>query len=302
MSHHQSLSATHLFHQPGARPKRPSRTIVRAQASKHARGSGHDGGFIAQRWRWLVSYLKTRKRTAACILVVVGGLTWFAAPFPKEFTLTDLLREQGYWETVPPAEYYLPGTINTLEVGADGRIRLHPTCKIQPELLSKITVQSRTVDRRLEEKLNKKLVIMDKIKDFLPIEVTGAKDRSLALSLHNSSILEVSDEELMQIQKDIVKGSCEQAIEINVNNGGIVCQTRSALRGDLVYEIGVEKDVSAHVNQPEMNFQIEQRQGNKDQLVGRGLIYGVRFVPQGIVLNTPDAKSTDCRIVAKLKS
>src|SRR6476660_5779013 len=217
MSYHQSLSATHLFHHTSARAKRPSKTVVKAPAFTHA----HDGGDMAQRARWLASLVTKRKKTTACILAVVGGLIWFAAPFPKEFTLTDLLREQGYWEAVPPAEYYLPGTINTLEVESDGRIALHPTCKINPELLSKITLQSRTVDRSLAEKLSKKFVVTDKIKDFLPIEIRGAKARSLDLSLRNSNILQTTDEELIQIQREVVTGACQEAIEINIKNGAI---------------------------------------------------------------------------------
>ena len=130
------------------------------------------------------------------MLAAVGGLIWFAVPLPKEFTLTDLLHEEGYWETTPPAEYFLPGTINTLEVASGGRVKLHPTCKINPELLGRITLQSRTADRSLAEKLSKKFVIAE---DLVPIDVKGAKVRNVSLSLNNSSILEITDEELIQI-------------------------------------------------------------------------------------------------------
>ena len=302
MSYRQFLSATHLFHHPSARAKRPAKTVVKVHASTHAHASDRDGRVMAQSVRRLGSFVTKRKKTTAGILAVVGGLIWFAAPFPKEFTLTDLLREQGYWETVPPAEYYLPGTINTLEVEADGRIVLHPTCKINPELLSKITVQSRTVDRSLAEKLNKKFAVTDKIKDFMPIEISGAKARSLDLSLRNSNILETTDEELIQIQREVVTGACQEAIEININNGATVCQTRSALRGDLVYDISYEKNGSAHIKDADSGFQLEPKQGDTDQVVGKALIYGVSFVPHGIVLNTPDAKPVDCRVPSRNKT
>jgi hypothetical protein len=302
MSYHQFLSATNLSHQPSAQAKRPSKTVVKARASTHVRASDHDGGVMAQRLRWLAPLVKTKKEAVAFILAIVGGLIWFAAPFPKEFTLTDLLREQGYLETVPPAEYYLPGTINTLEVGTDGRITLHPTCKIHAELLSKITLQSRTVDHRLAEKLDKKFGVTDKIEDFLPIEIRGTKVRSVDLSLRNSNVLEITDEELIQIQREVVTGACQEAIEININSGAIVCQTQSALRGDLVYDISFEKNGSAHVKDRDSGFQLEPKQGNTDQVVGKGLIYGVSFVSHGIVLNTPDAKPADCRFPSKNKT
>jgi hypothetical protein len=220
-------------------------------------------------------------------------------PLPKEYTLTDLLHEEGYWETVPPAEYYLPGTINTLEVTSDGRVALHPTCKINPELLGQITLQSRTVDRSLAEKLNKKFAIAEHL---LPIEIKGAKARNVSLSLRNSSVLEITDEELIQIQKEVVTGACQEAIEININSGATVCQTQSALRGDLVYEITYEKDGSAGTKGSHPRLQVEPGQENENQVVGEGLIYGVSFVPYGIVLNTTGAKPADCRVLGKSKA
>jgi len=302
MSSRQFLGVTHLSNHLSSRAKGPAKTVGKARPTTHARTPDHHDGGIAQTIRRLATFIKTRKKTAACILVVVGGLIWFAVPFPNEFTLTNLLREQGYWETVPPAEYYLPGTINTIEVQSGGRITLHPTCKIHPGLLSKITLQSRTIDRNLAERLNKKFVVTDKMKDFLPIEIRGAKARSFDLSLRDSNILEITDEELFEIQRELVGGSCEKAIEININSGATVCQTRSALRGDLFYDISYETKGSAHVKDPESGFQIEPGQGNEDQVVGKGLIYGVSFMSHGIVLNTPDAKPADCRMIAKSKT
>src|SRR5262245_52554886 len=70
-------------------------------------------------------------------LAISAVLAWFLIPFSKDAVLADLLRDQGYWETVPPAEYYLPGSINTIEVRSDGRIAIHPTCKIDAELLNR---------------------------------------------------------------------------------------------------------------------------------------------------------------------
>ncbi len=246
-----------------------------------------------------MSFVKTNKKTTVSILTAVGALIWFASPFYHEFALTDLLRDQGYWETMPPAEYYLPGTINTLEVANDGRVTLHPTCKISLDLLGRITVQSRTVDRSLAEKLAKRFSIA---RNLLPIEIRGARVRNVSLSLRNSSILEITDEELIQIQRDVVTGACQEAIEININSGATVCQTQSALRGDLVYEVSYEKSGSAGVKNADPTLQIEPGQENTEQVVGRGLIYGVSFVPYGLILNSPDAKPADCRVLARHKA
>jgi hypothetical protein len=298
MSYNQGLSATHSLQHPGTPARRRSKKGGKIQTAAHARAFGTDSGNVQQNVWHLAKFIKTRKRATACILAAAAGLTWFAAPFPKEFTLSDLLREEGYWETVPPAEYYLPGTINTLEVGSDGRVTLHPTCKINSELLGRITLQSRTVDRSLAEKLNKKFAIEEHL---LPIEMKGSKVRNISLRLRNSSVLEITDEELIQIQREVVTGACQEAIEINIHSGATVCQTQSALRGDLVYDITYGQAGSASTKDTEPGVQVESGRDNEDQVVGKGLIYGVSFVPYGIVLNSPDAKPADCRVLGRNK-
>src|ERR1700737_2637551 len=166
MSHHQSLSATHLLPCPAVVPKqaskrfgpRPNRTgaCSPGRSSIHARvSSGHVATMEQSSVRRLVSYV-TKKKVAGCALAVAGSLIWFLMPFGKDFALVDLLSEQGYWETIPPAEYYLPGTINTIEVRSNGKIAIYPTCKIDSELLAKMTLHSQTVDRTLAERLNKR--------------------------------------------------------------------------------------------------------------------------------------------------
>ena len=69
-----------------------------------------------------------------------------------------------------------------------------------------------------------------------------------------------------------------------------------------MYEITYEKGGSAGVKGSEPGLQVEPGQENENQVVGKGLIYGVSFVPYGIVLNTPDAKPADCRVLGKTKA
>jgi hypothetical protein len=100
--------------------------------------------------------------------------------------------------------------------------------------LSKLTQQSRTLDRTLADRLGKKFVIVNRIEELLPIDVEGGKTKNLALSLQNSTILQITDDELLQVQRQVVQGDCREAIEQNISNGATVCQTREAIKGDLV--------------------------------------------------------------------
>jgi hypothetical protein len=98
------------------------------------------------------------------------------------------------------------------------------------------------------------------------------------------------------VRKEIIKDTCQEAIEWNLNNGATVCQTRSALKGDLVYRIVYEDGVSGHEGSNALPLDAETNQGNTDQIVGKGLIYGVSFAPRAI-----SSKSADCLVGSKHK-
>src|SRR5262249_31901289 len=133
MSRHLSLSTVQFLDDAGERPRETGSRSGSRRSSAHARNLR---GWLEQAkriFRYRVPFL-ARNAFAASASVVVGVLIWFILPLGKDLALADLLSEQGYWETVPPADYYLPGTINTIEVRSDGRIAIHPTCKIDTEL------------------------------------------------------------------------------------------------------------------------------------------------------------------------
>ena len=127
----------------------------------------------------------------------------------------------------------------------------------------------------------------------------GRKLKNVKLSLQNSNILQITDEELMFVKKAIVKDSCQEAIEINIKSGATVCQTRAALMGDLIYDVSYETSVSAHTN--DTTGDVERGQANTDRIVGTGLIYGVSFVPHDILSGSSEAKSASCQGRSKNK-
>jgi hypothetical protein len=243
------------------------------------------------------------KKWPAIAMAAVAGiaaLIWFW-PSGKDVALANLLSERGYWAIDAPAEFYVPGTINTIEVRSDGRIALHPTCKIDPEVLAKMTIQSRTIDQTLTERLNKKFDVTARMQDLVSAGFGGNKTRRLDMSFRNSSILDLSDQELLQVQHDVIRASCQEAIAWNINSGATVCQTRSALKGDLIYDITYQRGLSVEEQgkltaEAAAKLKLDADHDRTDRLLGNGLIYGVRLMPGGIMLNTPDAKPMDCRV------
>jgi hypothetical protein len=296
MSHHLSLSTVQFLDDAGGRPGRTRSRSGSRRLPAHERNSRGWLELLKRIFQRIVLFL-TSNAFAVGALAVVGVFIWFILPLGKDLALVDLLSEQGYWETAPPADYYLPGTINSIEVRSDGRIAIHPTCKIDTELLDRVTLHSRTVDRTLAERLNKGFDISDRIEGILPFEIKAHKAKKLSLSLQNSSILQISDEELLLVRKEIIKDTCQEAIEWNLNNGATVCQTRAALKGDLVYRLIYEDGGSGHEGGNALPLDVETNQSNTDQIIGKGLIYGVSFAPRSI-----SSKSADCLVGAKKKA
>ncbi len=303
MSYHRPLRGTHGLHPTEPRVRRASKGGGPARSPHKTPASRGHSGMMGQSFARLASFVpKKGLSVAGGAIAAIGILVWFLPT--KAFTVGDLLQQQGYWEIVPPAEFHVPGTINTIEVRSDGKIELHPTCKIDSALLDRMTRSSRTIDRTLAERLNKGVDVSGRMKELVSIGMGGNKARRINMSLLNSSILNLADEDLILVRREVIKGACQEAIVGNINNGAKVCQTREAFRGDLVYDITYEQGISADEKAKltadaaaKLGFDLAQ--GQTDQMIGKGLIYGVKLAPDGILLNTPNAKPTDCQASAR---
>jgi hypothetical protein len=286
MSPHPTLTASYLLSRPG----------------RHERQASDERHWIA-RCLDLLPALVTRKNLPKTLggIAVVCVSAWFMQPIGNTHALANLLGDQGYWEIAAPADFYLPGTINTIEVRSDGKIELHPTCTIDPELLAKVTIRSRTIDRDLARRLDRKFDVSAQLQDLVSAGIGGNKGAKLNMSFRNSGILTVTDEDLWRLQREVVKEACREAIEWNINNGGRVCQTRSALRGDLVYDVLYGEGISVEQKgkltaELAATLKVSADEQRTDRMLGNGLIYGVKLLPAGITLDTPDAKLVDCRV------
>jgi hypothetical protein len=277
--------ASHLLPRAGTGAKRdPSGPDRRSRLGPLAALSG---------WRKLA--------LAVFAATFAGGLIWFLLPLRGEHALAELLREQGYLEIAAPADFYLPGTIHTIELRSDRKIVLHPTCTIGPELLAKITLQSPTLEHNLSQRMAKEFDVSAQMRDLVAATVGGDKVAQLKLSLQRSSILQITDEDLLRVQQEIIKGACQDAIAWNISSGGLVCQTRSALKGDLVYDIVYRDELTAEEKgkltaEVAAALKLKADQERADRMSGTALIYGVRLMPAGILLNGPNAKPVDCRV------
>ncbi len=230
----------------------------------------------------------------ALVIVVV----WFAWPRQGKETITAILLETGYLEIVPPTTFGGPGTINTIEFLSNGKVEMHPTCDIEPGFLADKIQKSQTVDRELKQSLEKKLDVSAEIKEKLAAIAGISQISSVHLKLENASVLLITDESLISARHALLKGECEDAVIENVSSGGIVCQTRSVLEADVIYEINYNDTVSIGeraklTSEAAAKLNLDARQDSDNRISGHQLFFGVKLAPKPILAsNSSEVKCT----------
>jgi hypothetical protein len=243
-----------------------------------------------------LKWLGTAIAVFTALTVVVIWLAW-----PQAKAQADFLLEAGYLENVPASKLYGPGTINTVEFIDNRAVHLHPTCETDTvsELLTSKIRESSTTDRQLLQLLKKRLDISEKAKEILASEAAISQTRSISLSFENAHILVITDEALLSVRKALLKDNCEEAIQWNISNGGMVCQTREVLEADVTYEMKYDDEVSVDEqarfsSEAAAKLNLVASQESANRISGRRLFYGIKLAPDAFTLNTPDAKPKRC--------
>lgn len=244
-----------------------------------------------RKWLWLGGVV-----FVAIAVVMVAVFVGFPR---KKQTITAILSDTGYFEVVPPSTFGGPGTINTIEYLSDGRLELHPTCDVDPALLVGKIQKSRTVDRDLKQSLEKKLDVSAQVRDKLSAVAGMQQVEAVNLKLENANILLISDESLISTRNALLKAECEDAVTMNVSSGGVVCQTRSVLEADVVYEIKYREKVSMEekaklTSEIAAKLDLDVHQGAEDKVSGSQLFFGIRLSPNPIVLKTAAGEIRPC--------
>ena len=237
----------------------------------------------------------------AIALVIVA--VWFTWPRQGKETITAILLETGYFEIVPPTTFGGPGTINTIEFLSNGKVEMHPTCEIEPGFLADKIQRSQTVDRELKQSLEKKLDVSAEVREKLAAVTGITQISSINLKLENTNILLITDESLISARHALLKGECEDAVIENVSNGGIVCQTRSVLEADVMYEIKYSDTVSIDeraklTSEVAAKLNLDARQDADNRISGHQLFFGVKLAPKPIVIGS-NPSEMKCTVLKK---
>jgi len=180
---------------------------------------------------------------------------------------------------------------------------MHPTCDVQPGFLADKIQRSPTVDRELKQSLEKKLDVSAEVREKLEAVAGISQISSINLKLENANILLVSDESLISARHALLKGECEDAVIENVSNGGMVCQTRSVLEADVIFEIKYDDTVSIGeraklTSEAAAKLNLDARQDADNRISGHQLFFGVKLAPKPIVLGS-QLGETKCTVLKK---
>ncbi len=254
------------------------------------------GKIANQKWHWRKGLWLGSALFVGIALVMMA--VWAEFPRQKQ-TITALLSESGYFEIVPPSTFSGPGTINTIEYLSDGRLELHQTCDVDPALLAGKIQKSPTIDREMKQSLERNLDVSSEIRDKLSAVAGMAEIDAIHLKLENASILQITDESLISARNALLKDQCEEAVTLNISNGGVVCQTRSVLEADVVYEIKYHDKVSMEeraklTSDIAAKLSLDAQEGTDDRMSGSQLFFGVRLSPNPIVLRSATGEIKPC--------
>ena len=228
---------------------------------------------------------------AALSVPLIGlGLWHILAGNGHDLRLSEVLPQSGYRELNPPSRLYPPGTIATVESLPDKSLRLHLTCTIKPEVLASLWQDSSTVAKRFDSDFASSFSSEANALSIAVARATGNRVRRVSMSLQNAHVVTISDENLIRIRKDFLKGNCEQAVIWNLEAGAKVCQTEEVLRADLAYKMSYSSGLGARekldlANQVAGTIVGTNQVKNADEIRGNDLYFGVKLNAHCFKLN-----------------
>jgi hypothetical protein len=196
----------------------------------------------------MISRIRVISKTRVVVLAGALLLPLIALGIWHEFIKPDvslnpvnpvvpLLWEYGYIELVPPTRFFGPGTINTVETLPNGSLKLHPTCTMDKEVLIPLWQVSTTVNMSVAESVKNTLEAAVNAENVVTSGAAGEQIKRISVSLQNTRIITISDEDLLNVRQKHLKGTCEYAVTLNLQSGAKVCQTMEVLQADIVYRM-----------------------------------------------------------------
>jgi hypothetical protein len=228
---------------------------------------------------------RARKLALATILLVpvVGFSAWlaFAVASDGAAKLEPILSEYGYTALTPPSQFFGPGTFVLVEPLKDGTLKLHLACNMDHTALAAMWQRSTTLDQTLVSKVKDTFESSADALKLVKLNAKGVTARDVDIALHDISILTMPYEALFGVRTRYLKGTCEEAIVLNLRAGAMVCQTEEALEADILYRAKSEDELGGGLevrlsDQAGATAKADRRASDGNEAKGDDLILGVR--------------------------
>jgi hypothetical protein len=218
---------------------------------------------------------------AALILPAAIFAAWVWWPWP-EIDMYALPATDGYYALTPPSTLFLPGSFGTIEKQSDQTVVLGLACDMDQKQLKDMTSQSDTADTSVTSKISDRYVATARAAIAALSESKGQRVREISASLENTRILAMSEQSLIAVQNEYLKGDCQQAVRALVDAGRKVCQTQEVLLGDISYRMSFQKQASieqrtSFARELAVKLGFDGDRAGEDSIKGKGLHYGVKF-------------------------
>jgi len=235
-------------------------------------------------------------RPTTIVLAVVGiGLITTAWKYTSHLSRIhnapeDVLYKMGYYPIMPPSQFYGPGTFNTVEKLDNGTIDLHPLCKTDQMTLKNYWEESPTTNREFLYALEKRADVKAKVLSQFASSIASDTVQNVKGSYNESKIILMPKESLIKIQKEYLQGPCEEAVQINLQEGGEVCQSVSVIQANIVYEVifndKIASDLKANIVEKTKTFlgaEVKFVEDNK--IAGDELFFAVKLSKHCLTMN-----------------
>ncbi len=222
-------------------------------------------------------------------LAAAGAAAYVFSIGEEPLDLGGLIAAAGYEQVVPPANFYPPGTIITVERLSPGRIAVHPTCFVPEDLMKGRRVRSDTLDESHVQVFHRGVEVgADLISAAFGLK-TDQEERTV-LSLENVSVLVLSDSDLLDVRDALLTAvsSCQKAVLHNLSAGATVCQAASVLQADAVVrylhsEGGDFEEKAKVLAEVTQQATLKALSGGSSLQAGEALFFGVRLTRQAIL-------------------
>lgn len=235
--------------------------------------------------------MKTRKAIYAAAAFATLGVTGvlyvlFFSP-DIDGAPVGVFEKAGFQVLVPHVDEQPPGYFDTVERQTPREVSLHRTCDIPYAEIEPLILRTRTVDEEITQKLSAGYET-----DASVLAVHGSVElegvRHVHVRFENSAIWYLTTESLYRIREKYLQGSCEAAVEKDLQKGLLVCQTKKVIVSDIVFEVTYDSGAQTKVTVPSASASAEvdaARHDNHD-IRGRKMFHAVKLDEACFSLNS----------------